>query len=214
MLRNMSREEDRFVSPLTHRIRAQLQDAMSAPDTLVALTALADLRGELETLERDRVRYALEDGVSFAAVARALGISRQAAHRRYRELLEPDAGPLTPVALTPATRATLARAREEAKALGAEHVDGVHVILALIGEGYLPAPGLSLAAARASAGPERIATRPPTSLGLPLDVALRRATQPVRMTDLLRAAYQEQAARDLLDRLGASPRRSSQSTSS
>ena len=86
MLRGMSREEDRFVSPLTHRIRAQLQDAMSAPDTLVALTALTDLRGELETLERDRVRYALEDGVSFAAVARALGITRQAAHRRYREL--------------------------------------------------------------------------------------------------------------------------------
>jgi hypothetical protein len=40
-------------------------------------------------------------------------------------------------------------------------------------------------------------------------VALQRAAQPVRMTDLLRAAYQEQAARDLLDRLGASPRRSS-----
>jgi hypothetical protein len=118
---------------------------------------------------------------------------------------------LTTAALSPATRATLARAREEAKSLGAEHVDGVHVILALIGEGYLPAPGLSLAAARASAGPARIAAKPPTSLGLPLDVALRRAAQPVRMTDLLRAAYQEQAARDLLDRLGASPRQSTSS---
>ena len=94
MLRHMSREvEDRFVSPLTHRIRAQLQDAMSAPDTLIALTALTDLRGELETLERVGVRYALEDGVSFAAVARALGISRQAAHRRYRGAVgSPTAG--------------------------------------------------------------------------------------------------------------------------
>src|SRR3954453_6555587 len=116
MLRRGGREEDRFASPLTHRIRTQLRDALSAPDTLVALTALTELRVELETLERDRVRYALEDGVSFAAVARALGITRQAAHRRYRELVEPDDRPLTPVALTPATRATLGRAREEAKA--------------------------------------------------------------------------------------------------
>ena len=209
MLPGMSREDDRFVSPLTHRLRVQLRDAISAPDTLDALTALTDLRAELETLERDRVRYALEDGVSFAAIARALGISRQAAHRRYRDLVEPGCAPLTAVALTPVTRATLARAREEARALGAEHVDGVHVILALVGEGYLPAPGLSLAAARASAGPVRIAAKPPTALGLPLEVALQRASAPVRMTDLLRAAYQEQAARDLLDRLGASPRRSS-----
>jgi hypothetical protein len=201
MLRAM---EERFVPPLTHRIRSGLRDAVSSPDTITALTALTNLRTDLETFERDRVRYALEDGVSFAAIARALGISRQAAHRRYRDLLTPESRPLTSVALSTAARATLGRARDEAAALGADHVDGVHVILALIAEGYLPAPGLSIREARLCAGPVRDGV--PTSLGLPLDVALQRATPPVRMKDLLRAAYQEQAARDLLDRLGATPR--------
>jgi hypothetical protein len=201
MLRQM---EERFVPPLTHRIRTELRDATSSPDTIVALTALTNLRADLDTLERDRVRYALEDGVSFAAIARALGISRQAAHRRYRALLAPDSRPLTAVALSTAARATLGRARDEAAALGAEHVGGVHVILALIAEGHLPAPGLSIHEARRFAGPVRDGV--PTSLGLPLEVALKRAGTPVRIDDLLRAAYQEQAARDLLDRLGAAPR--------
>jgi hypothetical protein len=196
--------DERVVPPLTHRIRAELRDAVSSPDTLTALTALTNLRADLETLERHRVRYALEDGVSFAAIARALGISRQAAHRRYRDLLTPDSRPLTPVPLSTAARATLTRAREEAAALGADHVGGVHVILALIAEGYLPAPGLSIREARAYAGPPRGGV--PTALGLPLDVALKRAAPPVRIDDLLRAAYAEPAARELLDRLGAAPR--------
>ena len=196
--------DERLVPPLTQRIRSELGDAISAPDTITALTALTNLRVDLESFERDRVRYALQDGVSFAAVARALGISRQAAHRRYRDLLTPESGPITHVPLSTAARATLDRARDEAAALGAPHVGGVHVLLALIAEGYLPAPGLSIREARLRAGPVRSGV--PTSLALPLEVALQRATPPVQMKDLLRAAYQEQAARDLLDRLGATQR--------
>ena len=89
--------DERFAAPLTQRIRSELREAVSSPDTVTALTALTSLRADLESFERDRVRYALEDGVSFAAIARALGISRQAAHRRYRDLLTHDRGPLTHV---------------------------------------------------------------------------------------------------------------------
>ena len=88
------------------------------------------------------------------------------------------------------------------------------MILALIGEGYLPAPGLSLAAARASAGAGADRGQAADLARAAAGRGAARATPPVRMTDLLRAAYQEQAARDLLDRLGASPRRSSLGTGS
>src|SRR4051812_45957043 len=189
MLRRM---DERVVPPLTQRIRTELRDAVSAPDMLMALSALTNLRADLDTFERDRVRDALEDGVSFAAVARALGISRQAAHRRYRELVVPDTRPLTRVPLSSAGRATLTRARDEAAALGAGQVDGVHVILALIAAGYLPAPGLSIREARLYAGPPGDGV--PARLGLALEAALQRVPPPVRIDDLLRAAHSEPAA--------------------
>jgi transposase-like protein len=185
---------------LTARIRALVGVAFSSPDALEVLAAASNLRAELERFERECVRQALEDGRSFAMVARTLGISRQAAHRRYRSLASADRRPLVGVPLTFAARATLGRAREEATRLGAERVDGLHVILALVADGHLP--GIDLDAARAEAGEPQAGRRPPTSVGLPLEVAMRRFTPPVGIDDLLRAAYQEHAARDLLERLG------------
>jgi hypothetical protein len=107
---------------------------------LDALRALAALRTQLADLERTQVRRALENGASFAELAAAVGISRQAAHRRYRALARPaDQPPLTlePVTradpeISRAARAALAVARDEAAREGAATIDSGHLLFGAI----------------------------------------------------------------------------------
>jgi hypothetical protein len=51
-------------------------------DPLDVLEAVREARDQLEALETDCVRAALARGASWAAIGAALGVSRQAAHRR------------------------------------------------------------------------------------------------------------------------------------
>ena len=51
-------------------------------DPLDVLEAVRQARAQLEALETDCVRAALARGASWAAIGSALGVSRQAAHRR------------------------------------------------------------------------------------------------------------------------------------
>src|SRR4029079_11448734 len=96
------------------RIVTQLERTLTASDPVHALRELRVLRAELDALEVERVRAALESGSSFAAVPRGLGITRQAAHRRYRHLTaEPPRLVATQEAL-----ALLPRARHEAARVG------------------------------------------------------------------------------------------------
>jgi ATP-dependent Clp protease ATP-binding subunit ClpA len=106
---------------------------------------------------------ALDAGASFGSVARALGISRQAAHRRYRELAaatEPPAGG-DPVRLrvAPEARAAVQLATEEASALGATQMGSEHLLLGIlragdgVGAAVLRANGVTLDAARIAAQP-------------------------------------------------------------
>ena len=53
-------------------------------DPLKALAALAAARRELERLEELQVRRARVRSVSWAAIALAMGVSRQAVHQRFR----------------------------------------------------------------------------------------------------------------------------------
>ena len=69
------------------RIRVLTQQALRALEPPVALRALTALREELVAFERLEVARALDGGATFSDVARAVGISRQAAHRRYRDLV-------------------------------------------------------------------------------------------------------------------------------
>lgn len=68
------------------RICRLAQEAAAAREPEAALRTLRALREELEELERRRVAKALRSGASFGEVARAVGITRQSAHRRYRDL--------------------------------------------------------------------------------------------------------------------------------
>ena len=67
-------------------LRALVERTSRAPDPCESLRILTALRREVDQLERELVARALAGGRSFADIAQALGVSRQAAHRRYRHL--------------------------------------------------------------------------------------------------------------------------------
>src|SRR3954465_2596520 len=107
-----------------------LERGITASEPTAALRAITALRDELDALERQQVARALREGRTFTAIAQPLGISRQAAHRRYRDL---NGAP----ALSAEARAALLRAREEATRHGSHSIDGQHLLLALAGSGAL-----------------------------------------------------------------------------
>ena len=149
---------------------------LTARDPLRSLQELGALRAELDAYEREQVRRALETGSSFAAVARAVGITRQAAHRRYRHLLSAPA-PAPRLVASSEALAVLQRARHEAARVGASAVDGEHVLLAL----------------RKPDGARGAAGGPP--IGRHLLAALARIGGPIGVEELERAASEDSAAR-------------------
>ena len=59
----------------------------NANDPADALAAVVALRRVADTLERRAVAHALGDGWTWAQIAEALGVSRQAAHKRLASLV-------------------------------------------------------------------------------------------------------------------------------
>jgi transposase-like protein len=102
------------------------------PDT--ALRALTALRQELDATEPELVLRALQDGASWSQVARALGITKQAAHRKYRYLFEHaiNVPPAAKLMVTGEARRTIQYAREEAKKLSQPAVGTEHILLGIL----------------------------------------------------------------------------------
>jgi ATP-dependent Clp protease ATP-binding subunit ClpA len=125
-------------------------DAADAGSPGEALRKVTELRRELEKFERLQVARALAEGTNFATIARDLGVSRQAVHRRFRDLV----GEEPPLISTPETRRVLRFTREEAAALGVETPRSEHILLAVLRAADLPASavlrnaGATLARAR------------------------------------------------------------------
>src|SRR3954470_10893321 len=169
------------MTELPDRLTELLEHAVRASDPEVALHALTALRRELDAFERVQAWRALDTGSSYGAVARALGISRQAAHRRYRELAaatEPPPGAAEPTRLrvAPEARAAVQLAGEEATALGAAQMGSEHLLLGILRAGDAqaaarpPPAGAPLARARAAATPT-LAVANGTGNGTPDDRA-------------------------------------------
>jgi hypothetical protein len=110
-------------------------EVAGAPTPRAALRNLNELRREIDAFERRQVAQALAEGETFAAIARELGISRQAVHRRFRDLAAGD----LPLPTAPDVRRVLGLAREEAASLGAGELRGEHVVLAVLRIPELPA---------------------------------------------------------------------------
>ncbi len=152
------------MTPAAGRILTELQCALTAREPLDALAALTKLRAALDTYELEQVRRALGQGESFAAIAREVGISRQAAHRRYRGLTVAE-----PV-YAPAMLRVLQLARSEAARFGAETVEVEHVARVLAGRARPLSAGV---------GPTRIGPR--------LRDVLRELERPIEVEALRRA---------------------------
>jgi hypothetical protein len=157
------------------RIRELTEHALHASEPGVALRAITALRQELETFEQLQVARALEAGETFAGIARTLHISRQAAHRRYRDLVGvalPDPGDEAQpargrVIVTSEARTAVNLAREEASGLGAGVVGTEHLLLGIIRSGEPSAAdvlrelGVTLEEARRCAQPTLVDGAPP-----------------------------------------------------
>ena len=61
----------------------ELADATASRDPAVGLAAVASLRALLESLEQLQVENARDRGWSWQQIADALGVSRQAVHKKH-----------------------------------------------------------------------------------------------------------------------------------
>ena len=116
-----------------------LATAARLEDPGEALGAVCDLRRHLDHLQAVHVENALRAGWSWSQVAGALGVTRQAAHRRYaragREQLDEARDTSVPsgeFVLTGAARLAVHLGRQEAGAMRAPQLGTEHVLLGLL----------------------------------------------------------------------------------
>src|SRR5918997_901269 len=117
----MRAEPDRRVRSAPQLARA----AVRVDDPGAALTAVAELRSRLDALEEMHVETAVRAGWSWSRIASALGVSKQAAHRKHAAKVaavssagraaEPAADRIV---ITGEARRAVRWAREEALRLG------------------------------------------------------------------------------------------------
>ena len=108
---------------------AERASAAASPDE--ALQFVRALREEIDDFERQHVARALTLGEPVTAIARALGVSRQSAHRRFRDLVPPRLHGERPQP-TPEVKLAVEYARGEARRLRAPTVAGEHLLLGIL----------------------------------------------------------------------------------
>jgi ClpA/ClpB-like protein len=149
-------------------------------DPRVALSAIADLRRRLEELEEYHVETALARGASWSEIGSALGISKQAAHKRFATRVvgrtDRQGARMT---VTGAARLAVRLARAEAARAGIGTLAPEHLLLGLL---RLPQGGAAQALSEAGLRlpPARLALAPRGSKTLaPRDVVISRRTRAV-----------------------------------
>jgi Clp amino terminal domain, pathogenicity island component len=205
-----------------HRICRLAEEAASAEDPEAALRTLRELREALEEVERSRVEQALRAGRSFSVIANALGISRQAAHRRYRDLAP---GGARRVWLSSHALRAVQLAREEAAAMGARAVATQHVLIGALRSGGGPTIALEAEGITADAARDCVAAKghgDGNGNGAPrgradatvravlqdaVGIARARHGDAVEVADLVLAAlrHPDDSARRAITALGAAP---------
>jgi ATP-dependent Clp protease ATP-binding subunit ClpA len=198
------------------------EEAADAGTPEVALQRLTELRSELDEFERQQVARALTAGRTFGAVARAMGITRQAVHRRFRDLAPRRARGGSRLPPTAEVRLVVEYAVAEAARFGATRLSPEHVILGILRGGdrraasALTTAGVTLDEAR---GAVRLAPGAPPAPrpGRGLDIrtvlaeavrcACQRGDSRIEVEHLLRAALaaDDGAAPRLLGSLGVKP---------
>jgi hypothetical protein len=137
------------------------RSATSPREPMQGLQAIVALRRELVELEARYVDDALGEGRTWSQIAGALGISKQAAHKRHAGRIRSrtgrrQAGPRRRLLVTGQARRVVQRARAEARAAGRAEVGPEHLLLGLLGDDHgtalraLESAGVELEAARAA----------------------------------------------------------------
>ena len=165
--------------------------ALAAADPRERLRAVAALRAELDALETDAVRAAIECGSSWTQVAQALGVTKQSAHRRHSKRIAEPAEPRRHAAngggrvtVCASARQAVRAARAAARALDHAAVDPGHLLLALTTD-----TGSAAAAALAAIGVEFDVLRDAVGrLGLPITPAGERSRRHIPIADDARRA--------------------------
>jgi len=200
------------VSVSGQRICRLAEDAAGATDPETALARLPELRREVDEFERQQVARALTAGHSFKTIARSLGVSRQAVHRRYGNLTRRRR--TSGLQSSPELRLAIEYAKEEAGTLGAPAVGARHLLL-----GILRAGDRRGAAALASAGADLDQLRRGESQGdgswlrtvlvHSVQIVKRRGDDRIEVEDVLRAALADGDGRvcELLAQHGVAPER-------
>ena len=106
-----------------------LRIATRRGDPDAGLTAIAELRRRLDTLEAAHVDEAVNTGWSWQRIADSLGVTRQAAHARHARRSRQAKGQLV---VAGRARRAVRRAREEASRMGAETLETDHLLLGLL----------------------------------------------------------------------------------
>ena len=126
-----------------HPLDDLLARAAALHDPAEGLDGVRTLREHLDRLEALHVENALRAGWSWRQVALSLGLSKQAAHRKYaalmRERLAATANGAAAAPVTAATRLAVALGRQEAEALRRDAVGTEHVLLGITRLGTGPA---------------------------------------------------------------------------
>ena len=124
---------------LTARVTAEATSEDSLDQLDAALTTAADLTSRADAVVDAFVARARRDGRSWTEIGGRLGVSKQAARKRFGEL-EPPA-PVLPTGVRMASRLTtcLAQAGRQAEADGAAEVGPEHLLAGLLADGVAAA---------------------------------------------------------------------------
>lgn len=147
------------------RIR-YLTHALESGDPMGGLRVVPELREEVRRLESELVDEAIGEGASWSQVAKALGISRQAAHKRHARALRSERRPLPRrsalgrILVTGSARTIVSQARRIASELEVGEVLPEHVFIAIAeGEASAAREALERAGVRSPSFRERVARR-------------------------------------------------------
>ncbi len=122
------------------QVEALVVRVVSGNDPAGQLEALCELRRELDSIESELAAEAIRAGMSWREIGAAIGVSKQAAHRRHRDSvarLVKDPEPSVPngaggVNVSVPARRAVRIARHEAATLGSNEVGTEHLLLGLL----------------------------------------------------------------------------------